>query len=539
MMLRSGSSSSTLKVLLAGRRLNKMNDSHQFARSFSAATHTADQSSLRRRRRRGGNKSDQDDTASSSSPLIPHDPSIETIASDTAFSPKDSQGNLLDAQEYLSLASMSPWVPCPDMVIKRVFEIAETTNKDVHVDLGCGDGRLNFAAVDGPNYVQSSWGVDVDRNILDKCRERLGRRYVPRGGDFGMSSKKSESDEMSSKLEFLQADLKLVIERQKEIHQQQQLEQQQSSSAGNESSTNNVTQNDNKDWSKEDDITSRLSQSTLVTMYFVHDALQQLQPYLASTLGGKEYARVITVGYEMKGWEASWVERVLGLTIFKYDMEKVSSDPLEWRVIGGNGNDEDDNLAIAVAGNNEDAILKAEINNFDGDYYDNVDIDDDDDDESSELAKYLKQKREQDMEELNAGLEIHHDEALNDFAQFRSKGGSNNSTTANHDHDALSSQNNNNAPSIVHDDDDDDDDDDDWDFDETEDPEEVMRKAQKEMAEAKMGGRGKGMMTGVDTGKKDKLDGRGGGQGGGGENNNKAKSDAMDTRTKPVWRKPE
>jgi tRNA G46 methylase TrmB len=51
-----------------------------------------------------------------------------------------------------------------------VFEIANATSQDTHVDLGCGDGRLNFMAVDNPSFnVGKSWGVDVDENILKKC----------------------------------------------------------------------------------------------------------------------------------------------------------------------------------------------------------------------------------------------------------------------------------------------------------------------------------------------------------------------------------
>ncbi len=64
-------------------------------------------------------------------------------------------------------------------------------------------------------------------------------------------------------------------------------------------------------------------------MYFVDDALRQLKLFLASALGGRDGVRVVTVGYEMKGWDAAWVERVLGLTIFNYDMKDVSDNPPE------------------------------------------------------------------------------------------------------------------------------------------------------------------------------------------------------------------
>jgi len=376
------------------------------------------------------------------------------------------------------------------MVIKRVFEIAEACEKDVHADLGCGDGRLNFAAVGGPSGVSKSWGVDIDPNILEKCRERLGRRFVPSGFSHGGSRDNTNKDASSEaeRLEFLQADLIRVVERQKEKHQQQL------SKYGALAMTQ---ENDDtaQDWSKEDDITEKLAQSTVVTMYFVHDALQQIQPYLASTLGGKENVRLVTVGYEMKGWDATWVERVLGLTIFKYDMKNVSNDPLGWRVKGKNE-------VIEIAKSNDHSANEPnalpETVDFDGDYSDV--------DESSAIGEYLRQKREQDVEELNNGLRIHHDEKLNDFAQSRSM---------------QKSQGAGDVSALLEYESEDYEEEGGWDFDETEDPEELMKEAHQTMAEVRMGGRGKGMMAGLDVEKP------------GGRKGAKAKAGA-----KPVWKKP-
>ncbi|KAL7535790.1 hypothetical protein ACHAXR_006729 [Thalassiosira sp. AJA248-18] len=464
--------------------------------SSSSSSSTSTDPLLRRRRRRVGKAAPpsvaNNQNATSSAGQLPSTTTTTAYSdSGAAFAPKDSNGNLLDAQEYLSLASLSPWVPCPELVIKRVFEIAEATEQDVHVDLGCGDGRLNFAAVGGPFHVRKSWGVDVDSNILEKCHERLGRRFVPSGGGGGFDHLDRHTNNISSeseRLEFLQADLIQVVERQKEQYQQLQSSAEAAASG-----------------SKEDDITRKLTQSTIVTMYFVNDALIQLQPYLESTLGGRENVRVITVGYEMKGWDATWVERVLGLTIFKYDMKDVSNDPLEWRVGGGEEEDEaTSTMAIADEGgmNKKENALPATppsdlFDDFDGDY---TDIDED---ESSELANYLRQKQKQDMEELNNGLEIHHDEKLDDFAQSRSK------------------RNNIQNNSIVEEDVGEE-----WDgdFDETEDPEELLKDAHRVMAEARMGDRGKGMMAGLDASKK--------------KDGGKGRKAEINAKAKPVWKKP-
>jgi len=375
----------------------------------------------------------------------------------------------------------------------------------VHADLGCGDGRLNFAAVGGPYHAKKSWGVDVDENILEKCRDRLGRRFVPQmnatatataaglsDGDDDRDGENHASSE-ADRLEFLQADLIQVMERQKEKYQQQLLGQADGSSS---SSSQDGNGNQSEGSSSSDDvITQKLSQSTIITMYFVHDALQQLQPYLASILGGKDNVRVITVGYEMKGWDATWVERVLGLTIFKYDMKHVSNDPLQWKK--------------DVVGEEKEGTSPDQTIDFDGDY---ADVDDE---SNGELAKYLRQKREQDMEELNNGLKIHHDEKLDDFAQSRSK------RQAQQSGSSSSSLGRNVREQ----------EEDGWDFDENEDPKVLMKEAEQIMAEARRGGRGKGLMAGLDDAEKQQ-------QGKGGKKKKGANEARIAAKAKPVWKKP-
>jgi len=483
------------------------------ARSSSS---TADNPSLRRRRKRGGAKDEDGDP----NLLLPDDPSSFAAAasSSTAFAPADPATGLpLDSQQYLALASLSPWVPCPDMVVKRALEIAGASSDDVHVDLGCGDGRLNFAAAD--LGVRRSWGVDVDPNVLDRCRERLGRRFVPgSGGNGGFGAdgdngrrgiEEEEEEDKAGGLEFVQADLISVVERQKEKYQRRR-----SSDDGRDEDAI-ISRGKGSEEEEEEDaiITRKLSRSTVVSMYFVDDALRQLRPYLASTLGGKENVRVITIGYEMGGgWEPAWAESVLGLTIFRYDMGNVSCDPPEWNV--EEEEDEEGKCAVAARGSAENEGER-ERNDKVFDNTDGYDVDPD----GAEVDEYLRRKREKDMEELNDGLRIHHDERLNDFAQFRHSKNGGSSSTSSSSSGSMSDGG-------------EEEEEDDWDFDETEDPMELQAEAQRIMAEARsMGGRGgrgggRGLMAGLDV-KKTK--------GGEGREAAKAKAVAPD---KPVWKKP-
>ena len=54
-------------------------------------------------------------------------------------------------------------------------------------------------------------------------------------------------------------------------------------------------------------------------MNFVGDALTKIKPLLEKYLIGSN-CKLITIGYEMRGWEPAWAESILGLTIHMYDM---------------------------------------------------------------------------------------------------------------------------------------------------------------------------------------------------------------------------
>ncbi|KAL7490918.1 hypothetical protein ACHAWT_000443 [Skeletonema menzelii] len=454
--------------------------------SFATATTAADSSDdapLRRRRRKPSAKSQSNDETTDPSTSSSN---MQSTSSEAFFSPiNTSTGQLLTSDQYLQLASLSPWVPCPDVVSKRVFEIATANETDVHVDLGCGDGRLNFMAVDGSTRVGKSWGVDVDENILNKCYERLGRRFVP--SKKKNNSSEEEEVEEESLLEFVKADLVEVIELQKKLYQQQELHLLGGDDAAIEKSVKNATSNIN-DANNESlqSITNKIANSTIITMYFVDNALQQIQPYLSSILGGRKNVRVITIGYEMPnkdGWNASWVERVLGLTIFRYDMENVSRFPLDWSLKNDDGDGDDGSNDKSMGAN---------------------DIPSSTDENNEDVEEFLRRKRQEDIEELNRGLRIHHDEELDEFAHARAK------------KQGLSAQSG--SKLILEEGEDGDE----WDdFDETEDPEELMKEAQRRMMEDRKASRGK-MMAGV-----------------GGERKKSSRTGSTAAPTKPpTWKKP-
>jgi hypothetical protein len=232
-------------------------------------------------------------------------------------------------------------------------------------------------------------------------------------------------------------------------------------------------------------------------MYFVDKALHQIQPYLSSILGGQPNVRVITIGYEMPskdGWEPSWAERVLGLTIFRYDMENVTKFPSDWKSSSSVDDDDDDD-----GGKEEGRGTMDKLDNHIRNSSNN----------ESDVEEFLRRKRQEDMEELNRGLRIHHDEELDEFAHARTK-------------KLLGDHSNINASTIVVDDDDESA----WeDFDETEDPEELMKEAQRKMMEVRKASRGN-MMAGIGQERKKKSSKDG------------TSAAAAPTKNKPTWKKP-
>jgi SAM-dependent methyltransferase len=170
----------------------------------------------------------------------------------------------MPVDEYLKMASLSPWVPCPDVVARRMLDVGKAGGGTVHYDLGCGDGRVNFHALDTYG-VRETTGIDVDPMMISRAEDRLARRH-PRPDNVN----------------FVAADL----------------------------------------LDAPDGLWERMGSSdpanTVITCYFVEEALLKIKPLLEQHCAAKGI-RIVTCGYEMRGWHAKWSEVVLGLPIFLYE----------------------------------------------------------------------------------------------------------------------------------------------------------------------------------------------------------------------------
>ncbi|CAB9523655.1 RNA methylase [Seminavis robusta] len=172
------------------------------------------------------------------------------------------------SDEYFKKTSLSPWVPIPDPIARKLFDMSAAGPDDIHVELGCGDGRVNFFAIDH-GRVKKSTGIDVDDGILERARERLAKRYP------------------QPPLEFITADL--------------------------------------LDYNNNQHVWDILQEATIITMYFVEDALLQIRPILEEKLAGKQ-CKIITCAYEMKGWNPTIIETTLGTTVYLYNWGSMEED---------------------------------------------------------------------------------------------------------------------------------------------------------------------------------------------------------------------
>jgi hypothetical protein len=185
-----------------------------------------------------------------------------------AFTPDED-----NFDDYLKKVSLSPWVPTPDPVARRVLDLLNAGPDDVHVDLGSGDGRMNFHASDPPYSVKRSIGIDIDTKIVAEAQNRLSKRHPQPTIDFVIGDLKDPKAQV---------------------------------------------------W-------NQVANASIITMYFVKEALEEIQPTLEKVLLGKK-VKIATIGYAMPKtnpeWDPTWVEIILGTPIHIYELGYPMNDRL-------------------------------------------------------------------------------------------------------------------------------------------------------------------------------------------------------------------
>jgi len=68
------------------------------------------------------------------------------------------------------------WVPTPDKVVERMLQMAQTTPRDLVVDLGSGDGRIVIAAAQ--RFGARAMGVEFNPDMVALSRENVRKAGV-------------------------------------------------------------------------------------------------------------------------------------------------------------------------------------------------------------------------------------------------------------------------------------------------------------------------------------------------------------------------
>jgi SAM-dependent methyltransferase len=68
--------------------------------------------------------------------------------------------------------SLAPYVPSPLNIVREMLTLAGAGPGDVVYDLGCGDGRVLFTAVEEFN-VSRAVGYDLDREMVEALEKRI------------------------------------------------------------------------------------------------------------------------------------------------------------------------------------------------------------------------------------------------------------------------------------------------------------------------------------------------------------------------------
>jgi ubiquinone/menaquinone biosynthesis C-methylase UbiE len=106
------------------------------------------------------------------------------------------QGQISDSlrREYPHLRwndppyNVAPYVPTPIKVVRTMLKLAGVGPEDVVYDLGCGDGRILFVAVE-EFEAMSAVGIDINSSICEPVRSKveksgLGDRISVVNGNF-------------------------------------------------------------------------------------------------------------------------------------------------------------------------------------------------------------------------------------------------------------------------------------------------------------------------------------------------------------------
>ena len=62
-------------------------------------------------------------------------------------------------------------MPSTNLTAEKVVELLKITEDESIIDLGCGDGRILFKAVEMKNC--HGVGIDINKDLIDECNQKV------------------------------------------------------------------------------------------------------------------------------------------------------------------------------------------------------------------------------------------------------------------------------------------------------------------------------------------------------------------------------
>jgi hypothetical protein len=87
-----------------------------------------------------------------------------------------------EAPQIGQVSRDSVWVPTPERVIRRMLQMADTTSRDLVIDLGAGDGRIPVYAA--KHFGARAVGVELEANLVRVARNAAAAQSVSHLASF-------------------------------------------------------------------------------------------------------------------------------------------------------------------------------------------------------------------------------------------------------------------------------------------------------------------------------------------------------------------
>jgi SAM-dependent methyltransferase len=174
--------------------------------------------------------------------------SATTATSQSANNVVDDEVNPLQTGFWMEGDSLAP--PCGTSldVVHAILEFAQVCSTDVLYDLGCGDGRVCLEAFS--RHGCKTVGVEVEEDLVERARELASRIKTKSDAETASNGQSAVDNDTGAHPQFVQADLRDVLDT---LIQQ-------------------ATQTD-----KETSNSSSLPMPTVIILYLLPDSLESLQ----------------------------------------------------------------------------------------------------------------------------------------------------------------------------------------------------------------------------------------------------------------------